>query len=121
MTVTTVLLADLPPMLEDIVSHLLQSRSDLRIVRGSAKGRGLAATAAAASARLVVVACSDPADLRTVDQDLAQAAALCVFALNEDGSLGCLHALRHATTRFDDLSGSQLMAALSLAASEGQA
>ena len=121
MTVTTVLLADLPPMLEDIVSHLLQSRPDLRVVRGSAKPGGLVAAAAGADAQLVIVSCADPADLRTVDHEVAGAASLTVFALNEEGSLGCLHALRCATTRFDDLAGSQLMAALSIVAPEGRA
>jgi hypothetical protein len=121
MTVTTVLLADLRPLLEDIVYQLLQGCPNLQIIRGSAKGRGLAAAAAAAEARLVVVSCADPANLQAVGEDFAHAASLSVFALNEDGSSGCLHSVQCATTRFDDLSSAALMVALGVAAPKGQA
>jgi len=110
MTLTSVLLADLSPMLEGIVRSLLQSRTDLNVVRGSAKDIGLAAAAAAAGARLVVVSCRDPADLRAVDQGVAQAANLSVYALNEHGSAGCVHVVKLTSTPYDD--GLKLMGAL---------
>ena len=72
MTARTVLLTDLPPMLDDLLVDLLGSRPDLKVVRAAAAG-DLAAAAFAAKAEVVVVAHRDPADLDAIDAKLARA------------------------------------------------
>jgi len=111
MAQTTILLADLPQMLEDIVFNLLRDRTDLRILRGSAPD-GLQAAAAAAGAELVIVTRPDPDSFARLDAGLTQAAALSLLALAADGSWGCLHRLQPQATRFDDISAAQLTAAV---------
>jgi hypothetical protein len=115
---TTILLSDLPQMLEDIVFHLLRDRTDLRILRGSAPD-GLQAPAA--GAQLVIVARPDPESFAGLDAGLGQAAALALLALNADGSWGCLHILQPKAARFDDISAAPLTTALSAAESAGRA
>lgn len=96
--------------------HLLNASSALNIVSVSTKGGGVLAAAAAADAAVVVVARSEPDDLRVVDPDLARAAVTAVFALTDDGSRGCFHVLKVESTRLGDISGDQLVAAISAAA-----
>ena len=110
-----VLLADLPPTLEDIVAHLLQARSEIHVVRQAAGKLGLAEAAALVKAALVVVTRADPADLHGVDPALALAADLTVVALSLDGAWGCTHRLRLETLRHDDLNAAQLLAGLATA------
>jgi hypothetical protein len=117
----TVLLADLSPMLEDIVFHLLRNRGDLRIVRGSAAANGIQAAAASVGAQLVIVERPDPSALCALDDGIAQAAGLSVLALTADGTRGCLHALKPTARRLDDISGAQLMAALASVEPAGRA
>jgi hypothetical protein len=116
----TVLLADLPSMLEDIVFQLLRGRAELRVVRGSSGVHGIQAAAAAAGAQVVIVERPDPAAFSKLDQGLAQAAGLSVLALNVDGSWACLHSLNPQTKRFDDISGAHLVSALASSAPAGR-
>lgn len=119
MTPTTVLLADLPPMLEDIVFHLLRDRADLRIIRGSVARAGI--LAAAAGAQRVIVMRRDPADFAALDEGLGRAAGLTVLALNPDAAWGCLHTLQPHATRIEDISAAQLLAAMAIAVPAGRA
>jgi DNA-binding NarL/FixJ family response regulator len=118
---TTVLLADLPPMLEDTVRSVLQSRPDLEVIRASTRDQDLIDAAAAAGAHVVVVTRRDPADLWAVDPRLAQAAAVSVIALSPNGAWACLHKLHPAATRLEDLSTAQILAALAATAPMGTA
>jgi hypothetical protein len=104
----TVLLADLSPLLGDIIAAYLAARSDVRVVRRSLAGQDLLAAAAAERARVVVLARRDPSDLSALDPALAQASAISVFALAENGAWACLHQLRPDITRFDDVSAATL-------------
>jgi len=115
----TVLLADLSPMLEDIVFHLLRNRAELRIVRGSA-ANGIQMAAASVGAQLVIVERPDPAKFCALDDGIAQAAGLSVLALTADGTKGCLHTLKLTSKRLDDISGAQLIAALATVTSAGR-
>jgi hypothetical protein len=109
---TTVLIADLPPMLEDMVSSLLRKRSDLRVVRAPKGASSLVDAAVSAGARLVVTACRDPLDLRAVDSSLADAASLSILALSRDGGSAGVHELRPILRRLDDVSADQILAIL---------
>jgi hypothetical protein len=118
MSRTTVLLADLPPMLEDMVSSVLQEESALRVIRG---GKGsLLDAAVAADADVVVTARTDPADIASFDPRLAIAARMSVLALSLDGTTACLHAPRPAPRKIDDVSADQILTAIAQAASRGQ-
>jgi hypothetical protein len=114
---TTVLLNDLPPMLEDMISSLLQPLPDIRVVRGSAHERDLIAAAAEAGAQVVMVVRRDPMNLAEVDQRLAQAATFSIFALAPDGAWACSHKLRPEATRLEDFS---IVAALTAATPQGR-
>ena len=118
MPLTTVLLNDLPPMLEAMISSILQPLPDIRVVRGSAHERGLISAAAEAGAQVVVVVRRDPMNLAEVDQRLAQAATLSIFALAPDGAWACSHKLRPEATLLEDFS---IVAALTAAAPRGRA
>ena len=120
MPLTTVLLADLPRMLEDMVSSLLEPHPDVRVVRGAAQDQDLIRAAAACGARVVVVTRRDPADLEEVDPRLAQAAAVSIVAIAADGAWACLYRLRPDVTRLEDLSTAKVLAALASATPIGR-
>lgn len=117
----TVLLADLPRMLEDMVSSVLRPHCDIRVVRGAAADGDLIAAAAASGAQVVVVTRRDPGNLAEVDPHLAQAAAVSIIALAPDGGWACLYRLRPDVTRLDDLSTAKVLAALASATPIGRA
>jgi hypothetical protein len=101
-------------MLEDIVTSVLRRFGDIRIERGSGRGDLLAA-AEAVGARIVVIACSNPADLATADRRLATAAGLVVLALARNGGSACLHLVASAAQPLDDVSPDGVLAALTAA------
>jgi hypothetical protein len=109
---TTVLLAGLPRMLEDMLSSLLEPHPDIHVVRGEARDRDLISAAAAAGAQVVVVTRRDPANLAEVDPYLALAATVSIVALEPDGASACVHALRSETARLEDVSAEQILHAL---------
>lgn len=121
MTSRTVLLADLPAMLEDLMASLLVNRHDLRVVRGSAADGDLVAAATAAMAQVVVVTRRDPADLGDVDPRLARAAKISIVALAPDGGSACLHALHAETGRLEDVSAEEIFNALATSRPTGRA
>jgi hypothetical protein len=108
MATENILLADLPPMLEGIVASVLECRPNLRVVRGSVRN-GVAAAAAESGARFVVTSGPNPSDLNGIDAGLAEAAGLSVLVLSRDGAWACLHALRFASRRLDDLSVDEVL------------
>jgi hypothetical protein len=118
---TTVLLADLPQMLEDMVSSVLQPHSDLRVIRGSTRDQDLVSTAAATGAQVVVVTRRDPSDLSAIDSRLALAATVSIVALAPDGAWACVHTLRPETRRLENLSTAKILAALATATPMGRA
>jgi hypothetical protein len=109
---TTVLLADLPPMLEDMMSSVLKERSDLRVIRSATKNRKLIGAAVAAGASVVVVARRDPAALESIDPYLADAGTVSVVALALDGACACLHTFKPTKQQLDDVSTEQILAAI---------
>jgi hypothetical protein len=111
-TVRTVLLADLPAMLEDLMVSLLENRPGMKILRGASAGSDLVAAAAAVQAHAVIVTRRDPADLGAVDPRLAQAASLSIVAVAPDGASACLHTLRPEATRLEDVSAEEILGAL---------
>jgi hypothetical protein len=112
LALTTVLLADLPRMLEDMIASVLQPHSDIRIVRGSAHDRDLIAAAIPADAHAVVVTRRDPASLDDIDPRLGQASRISIIALAPDGTSACVHALRAEATRLEDVSAHEILRAL---------
>jgi hypothetical protein len=117
----TVLLADLPPMLEDMMSSVLKERPDLRVIRGTTKNSKLVDAAVSAGASVVVVARSNPADLESIDPYLANAANVSMVALAFDGASACLYALKSTGQRFEDVSAEQLLTVIAGAAPIGRA
>jgi DNA-binding NarL/FixJ family response regulator len=117
----TVLLADLPPMLEDMMSSVLKERSDLRVIRGATDGRKLIDAAVAAAAPVVVVARRNPADLEPIDPYLANAARISVVALALDGASACLHTFKPTSQRLDDVSTEQILRVIAGATPMGRA
>jgi hypothetical protein len=111
---TTVLLADLPRMLEDMIASVLQPHPDIRIVRGAAPDRDLIAGATAAGAHAVVVTRRDPADLSDIDPRLARAAHISIVAVAPDGASACVHTLRAEVARLDDVSAAEILRALAV-------
>jgi hypothetical protein len=109
---TTVLLADLPRMLEDMIASVLQPHSDIRIVRGSAHDRDLIAAVTVADAQAVVVTRRDPASLDDVDPRLGQASRISIIALAPDGTSACVHTLRAEASRLEDVSAREILRAL---------
>jgi hypothetical protein len=104
----TVLLADLSPLLGDIVTASLATRSDVQVVRRTLAGQDLLAAAVAESAQVVIVARCDPSDLDALDPAFTRAATISVLALAENGAWACLHQLRPDMSRFDDISAATL-------------
>jgi hypothetical protein len=121
LSVTTVLLVDLPRMLEEMICSVLKPHSDIRVICGAAANGGLVAAAAAAGAQVVVVTRRDPANLAEVDPHLTQAAAVSVLALAPDGAAACLHALRADSARLEDVSAAEILRALAASRPVGRA
>jgi hypothetical protein len=117
---TTVLLADLPPMLEDMMSSVLAERSDVQVIRGTTNDRKLIDAAVAAGTPVVVVARRNPVDLVSIDPYLASAANVSVVALALDGTSACLHAFKPTGQRFEDVSAEQILTAIVGAAPTGK-
>jgi hypothetical protein len=115
---TTVLLADLPRMLEDMIASVLQPHPDIRIVRGAAPDRDLVAAATAAGAHAIVVTRRDPADLSDIDPRLARAARISIVAVAPDGASACVHTLRADVARLDDVSAAEILRALAVSPAE---
>jgi DNA-binding NarL/FixJ family response regulator len=105
----TVLLADMPPMLRDVLANSLGSRPDFNVVHGDVADR-LAAAASAAKADVAIVASRDPADLAAIDAGLA--ANLSILAISLDGTSAYLHKISCETLRLGDLSPDGILAAL---------
>jgi hypothetical protein len=110
----TVLLADLPAMLEDLMVSLLANRADLKVIRGTAGG-DLVAAAAAAHAQVIIVARHNPGNLDAVDPALARAACMSIVALAPDGASACLHTLSSEASRLEDVSAAEILGVLTAA------
>ena len=114
---TLVYLADLPPLLADIVTTMIEGRDDLEVIQGG-EGAGPIDAALAAGAPVVVVARSDPGDLAAIDPYLAQATSLSVVAVASDWSSACSHAFHPTSRRLEHISPSDILTAISAAAEE---
>jgi hypothetical protein len=115
-SVTTVLLAGLPRMLEDMISSVLKPHSDIRVISGAVQDNDLVAAASAAGAQVVVVTRRDPANLADVDPRLARAAMVSIIAIAPDAASACLHALRSDSAHIDDVSAEEILRALGVGA-----
>jgi hypothetical protein len=108
---TPVLLADMPPMLEDIVTSVLERCGRIRVERAAGQGDLLRA-AGAAGAKIAIVVCDRPGDLASIDARLASAAGAVVLALARDGGSACLHVFASAAEPLQELSPDTMLAAL---------
>jgi hypothetical protein len=113
---TTVLLADLPPLLEDMMSSLLEGHFTINMARGIDRDFNLINAAAEAGAPVVVVARRNPSDLTSIDSYLANAVNVSVVAVALDGTSACLHAFNAAGCELADVSAEQLFMAIAGAA-----
>jgi hypothetical protein len=117
---TTILLADLPPMLEDLVSNVLKRHFDLRMSLGAKGGCSLLNEAVEAGSPVVVVAQANPSDLSSIDPCLANATQVSVVAIALDGASACLHAFRPIAQKLEDVSAEQIVRAIADAIAAGQ-
>jgi hypothetical protein len=109
---TTVILADLSPMLENVVSNVLKPHFDLRVIRRTSSGCALLNEAVEVGAPIVVVAQDDPSDLAAVSPCLANAARVSVVAIAPDGVSACLHTFKPVGRDLADVSAEQIVAAI---------
>jgi hypothetical protein len=116
---TTVLLADLPQTLEDLVAGILSDEPALALRRGTIGTQGLVATAMQAGAGVVVVARDEPDDLAGLDPAFATAASIVVLALAPQADRACLHRLDPGARRLADVSAADLRAAITRCTVEG--
>jgi hypothetical protein len=86
--VMTVLLADLPRLLDEIVSGALEDDEGTRLVRDARIAGDLAAAALGVDADVVVVTREDPADLASIDQHMAGLAGRSLLALTPSIAAG---------------------------------
>ena len=108
----TVLLADLPRLLDDIVSGALEDEEGLRLVRNSQSGGNLAAAALAVDADVVLVAREDPSELASIDEHMAGLAGRSFLALTPAGDSAWLYRCRYEVTQLPELSTSRLRQAV---------
>ncbi len=117
----TIVLFDLPKMLEDILFGVLHDHPEFRVLRSQPSDASPLAAALREGASLVIVANPKPDDLPALDPELAHMAGIALLALRPDGASACLHSLRPTMSQIDDVSGAQLIAALSAAVVQGNA
>ena len=110
----TVLLADLPRLLDEIVSSAFEEAKEFRLVRDRRSGSGsnLAEAALAVGADVIVVARDGPGDLDSIDRHLAGLVGLSILALAPAGDDACLYFCRCESTFLPDVSSSSLLRAL---------
>ena len=108
----TVILADLPPMLEDLVSTVLKRHFDLRVSRAAKRGCRLLSEAVEVGSPVVVVVQDNPYDLSSFDPCLANATQVSVIAIALDGASACLHSFKPVVQKLEDVSAEQMVAAI---------
>lgn len=113
---TVVLLADLSPMLEDMVSTVLKDRSDIEVIRGANHDHRLIDIAIAAGAPLVVTSSHDPSNLASVDPYLANATRVSIVALALDGASAFFHTFTLSKKNLEEVSAEQILAKVKAAA-----
>jgi hypothetical protein len=101
---TTILLFDLPVLLEDILADALGEHPEFRVVRSAADEAGPMAAARRDGASVVIVDGDDPADLAAIDPLLAQTAAISMLAIGDGGARACLHTVQTHVAAVDDMS-----------------
>ncbi len=120
MPAATVLLAGLPPLLEEMVRNVLAGHFTLCTDRETSGDRNLIHAAVDAGAPVVVVARRNPSDLATIDPYLAKAANVSVVAVALDGTSACLHAFRPIGHSIEDVSADQIFSTIASAAMAGR-
>jgi hypothetical protein len=108
----TVLLFDLPVLLEDILADALGDNPDFRVLRSPADAAGPMAAARRNGASVVIVAAGDAEDLATIDPRLSQTAAISLLAFGDGGARACLHTMQTHAVPVDDVSIAEVMAIL---------
>jgi hypothetical protein len=107
--VMTVLLADLPCLLDDIISGALEGDEGVRLVRNARTGGNLAAAALGVHADVIVVTRKDPGDLASIDQHMAGLAGRSLLALRPAGDCAWLYCCRCEATQLRELSMTTLL------------
>jgi UDP-N-acetylmuramyl pentapeptide synthase len=108
----TVLLADLPHLLEDVVGNVFEGVADIRLVRNPDSGQDIAAAALEAGADAVVVAREDPESTADIDRRMVGLASLTVLALTPTGDRAWVHRFRCDATPLGELSAISVLAAV---------
>jgi len=114
----TVLLADLSPMLEDMLSRVLKDRFDIEVIHGAGDRSKLVDVAVAADASLVVMSRLDPANLASIDPYLAEAAKVSIVALALDGASAFLHTFTPTKQDLEEVSADRILAEIEAAAAK---
>jgi len=114
----TVLLADLPPMLEDMVSTVFRDRSDIEVIHGAEYGPKLIDVAVGAGAPFVVMSRHDPSNLASIDPYLANAAKVSIVALALDGASAFFHTFTPSKEDLEEVSAERILAKIESAAAK---
>jgi DNA-binding NarL/FixJ family response regulator len=109
---TPVLLADLPPLLEEMIASFLHDDGNFHVVRVKLGTQQLFEAAAKASASVIVVARSKPTDLSAIDARVAKALRTSVVALSTDGTSAVVHTFHTTKQLIEDVSTQQIISAL---------
>ena len=112
MTPKTIMLANSPSLLRDLLADLLKDHPEVPVVIRDHEEGGLIAASVAAKAGVVVAANGDPAALDAIDPALGWAASLSVLAIAPDGRSACIHRIRLETQVVKDVTQQRIVAAL---------
>jgi hypothetical protein len=90
----------------------VQGQVDLRVVRGNLQGAALLTAAAACGADVVVVSAKTRQPCGKSTPIWCELPGLSVFAFNADGAWACTYSFQPISTRLSEISGEQLLTAL---------
>ena len=112
MSLSRVLLADLSPLLEDMVASILSQSGDFEIIKKKLGPRRLFEVVSKTNTSVAVVAQSEPDNVADIDFHFAKAMNTAVIALSLDGASATVHSFHSKMEHLKNVSTQQIVAAL---------
>ncbi len=107
----TLLLADLPQLLEDLLREELGATDGVALIGDRQTDGDLTRAAREAGANIIVVTRDDPANLAEVDPLMARVAGLSVLAMTPAGDAAWLHRCWYEAIPLREFSAASMLAA----------